>query len=658
MLSKTEKKVFIFIGNLPKKFLIGFFIGLFIFLVKYSINYILPLQQKAFIDISIKTKILISKDLYKLIGLYFIASLMLLLEYFSFRKQKISLSKYLYKYCIYKIISLPKQKISLKGIGYYNSIINSLTNSLSNIISPTIFELFFSSIMMVGVNIIIYKWHKTVFYVLCGSYLLVFINIVVFHKLRRKYIDKYNETIMEVSSQNQNFLSNIFTIKIFNSFSFLIKPMFQKFNDSRKHLNSFQKAIEINRFIFSCIQSFTFLIILVLMINSLLKNEFSYGQLIAIINYFSSIFLPFQNYNSFLNNMISFGSWIDKFENAFNDPNIEDFENPEYKKNWVFEKFKSLEFQKIKIPNINHDKSFSFLIQNKIGLVGISGEGKSSILKTLYREIKIKDGKILVNQKFDHYSIPLFYYYNRFNILSQEVEIFNKNLEFNLLLGKKLIEKQKSYEKKLKIKLKLEKISRTTVKSLNRIDEELLPLFFMYNISNNSGNIDQKIFKEFCEKININLDFLTNQIFELNFVEKEEYEKIIQKLNLIKLKGRNFGDNGNFLSGGEKQKIAIARFLLKNDYDFFILDEPFTALDSINEDNLIYHIKDKIRDKNGIIISHSFHILEKLAEKFIVIENGCISEQGTLSELIERNGLFHRLREQYYKNINKNQYKN
>lgn len=98
------------------------------------------------------------------------------------------------------------------------------------------------------------------------------------------------------------------------------------------------------------------------------------------------------------------------------------------------------------------------------------------------------------------------------------------------------------------------------------------------------------------------------------------------------------GENGVLLSGGQRQRIAIARALLKN-APVLILDEATSALDTQSE-RLIQHALDTLmRGRTTLVISHRLSTVEN-ADRIIVLDEGCLIEAGTHSELIARGGLY------------------
>lgn len=103
--------------------------------------------------------------------------------------------------------------------------------------------------------------------------------------------------------------------------------------------------------------------------------------------------------------------------------------------------------------------------------------------------------------------------------------------------------------------------------------------------------------------------------------------------------GREFG--GIELSGGEWQKVAIARGLWK-DSDIIILDEPTSALDPLVEYDILSKFVDMIQDKTSVIISHRVGIC-RTADKIIVMKDGRAVECGSHEELLGANGEYARI---------------
>ena len=107
------------------------------------------------------------------------------------------------------------------------------------------------------------------------------------------------------------------------------------------------------------------------------------------------------------------------------------------------------------------------------------------------------------------------------------------------------------------------------------------------------------------------------------------------------------GNRGLKLSGGEKQRISIARVLLK-DPDLFIFDEATSALDSISERKIQDAIDPIINSRTSILIAHRLSTI-LAADRILVIKDGVIAESGTHEELVGAGGTYTELYETQFK---------
>ena len=131
-----------------------------------------------------------------------------------------------------------------------------------------------------------------------------------------------------------------------------------------------------------------------------------------------------------------------------------------------------------------------------------------------------------------------------------------------------------------------------------------------------------------------NKDVSENAIYQAAR-EANAYEFI---MNLPEGFDTNIGDNGMLLSGGEKQRIAIARALLKKS-SILIFDEATSALDNESEKEIQNAIEKASKNKTTFIIAHRLSTVEK-ADKICVLEEGAITQIGTHDELIKEEGLY------------------
>ncbi len=103
----------------------------------------------------------------------------------------------------------------------------------------------------------------------------------------------------------------------------------------------------------------------------------------------------------------------------------------------------------------------------------------------------------------------------------------------------------------------------------------------------------------------------------------------------------NIGDSGTKISGGQKQRLSIARAVLKNP-PIMILDEATSALDTESERFVQIALQNMMKNRTSIIIAHRLSTIQN-ADEIIVMQKGEIAEQGTHNQLISKNGVYKKL---------------
>lgn len=98
------------------------------------------------------------------------------------------------------------------------------------------------------------------------------------------------------------------------------------------------------------------------------------------------------------------------------------------------------------------------------------------------------------------------------------------------------------------------------------------------------------------------------------------------------------GENGCALSSGERQRISIARALLK-DAPVILLDEATASLDVENETKIQAALSKLVKDKTVVVIAHRMRTVMNV-DRIVVLADGKAAECGTPKELLENNGIF------------------
>lgn len=118
-------------------------------------------------------------------------------------------------------------------------------------------------------------------------------------------------------------------------------------------------------------------------------------------------------------------------------------------------------------------------------------------------------------------------------------------------------------------------------------------------------------------------------------------EERIRQAGVKRMIDKTFDETGVDLSGGEKQKLSIARALYK-DAEVFLLDEPLSAFDPLAEEQFLKNYKEVFSGKTTVFISHRL-VSTRLCNRLFLIEEGRLAEMGTHEELMKRKGLYYEL---------------
>ena len=122
---------------------------------------------------------------------------------------------------------------------------------------------------------------------------------------------------------------------------------------------------------------------------------------------------------------------------------------------------------------------------------------------------------------------------------------------------------------------------------------------------------------------------------------REIISRLPQGLNTL------IGSEGTYLSGGEQQRIVLARAILKN-APIVVLDEATAFADPENEHLIRQALAHLTRGKTVLMIAHRLTTVQG-ADNIAVVENGSIAEQGTHTQLMEREGLYYKMWNEYQK---------
>lgn len=155
------------------------------------------------------------------------------------------------------------------------------------------------------------------------------------------------------------------------------------------------------------------------------------------------------------------------------------------------------------------------------------------------------------------------------------------------------------------------------------------------------GVVPQESFL-FSDSIENNVGYSSDFINEENLITSSQIAGLYKDVNLFPEKFKTVvGERGVTLSGGQKQRTSIARAIYKKP-KVLIMDDSLSAVDTNTEEEILTGLKEVMKERTTIIISHRISTLKSL-DRIIVLKDFGIAEEGTHDELIELKGNYYKV---------------
>ena len=178
------------------------------------------------------------------------------------------------------------------------------------------------------------------------------------------------------------------------------------------------------------------------------------------------------------------------------------------------------------------------------------------------------------------------------------------------------------------------------------LDDKNIRSYTLSELRTSIGYVPQETFL-FSDSIENNIAYSENTFDKDKVVQAAQISQIYKDVDSFpKRFDTILGERGINLSGGQKQRTSIARALLA-DSAILILDDAFSAVDTYTEEEILSGLKDFMRKRTTILISHRVSTL-KNSDRIVVLKEGSIAEEGTHDELIRLEGIYSDI---YYKQL-------
>ncbi len=458
-----------------------------------------------------------------------------------------------------------------RKMGALNQIIQKGVKAIEEFMQFATFSLLPTLIEVIFIVIIFSYLYGLLVAFICAAMMVVYVySTLHITEWRIRYIKNMNTSDAEANSKAIDSLINYETVKYFNNEDFEARRYDKALASYEKAAVKSKISLSVLNIAQNIVTSLGLFAILLIALQRIKTQQFTLGDFVAINAYLLQIFNPLF--------MVGFAYRqvrlaLVNMEQMFNLLDVDlDVQDAPYAKDFHLKQgaitFNNVTFHYANNRPILKGISFNVAPKQTLAIVGVSGAGKSTIAKLLYRFYDVSTGSIQIDGQ-DIRTLTQKSLRKCIGIVPQDTVLFNDTIGYNISYGK--------------------------------------------------ADASIKDIIEAAKKAQIH-----------DFVESlpEKYQTIV-------------GERGLKLSGGEKQRIAIARALLKNPR-IFIFDEATSSLDSQTELHIQRQLEGLAKNYTTIIIAHRLSTVVH-ADQIIILKNGEISERGTHKELLALGGDYTKL---------------
>jgi lipid A export ATP-binding/permease protein msbA len=547
--------------GLIKKNKIEYFKGLFMSILLGGINILLPMIMLKIFDDGIE------KNSIKLIILYCSIFIVLTLcsVYFSYKYTMIitileNKLAYETRYTLIdRIFRMPGVFFNNVDNGELYTILYGDVEKIPTFLTNTVLNLIKDVLTLFGLIFFLSKLQLELLIILIVYQICI---VLVQNKFKVKIEEeniKYRDSIIEKNKASHEFIFNLFSVICAKLGNKIYKTLRIKEQANIKcNCNLISINLK-NTLVISFINALMIATILCFGGIKVVLGQLSIGALVT-FNIFSQRFItPITSIYRFPTEILDYKlSWIKIKEKIIETDILDDVGEEITDIDKIT--FSDVSFKYSDIP-ILKKCGFQLKTGNMYALVGISGSGKSTIVKLILRLWDKYEGDIYINNK-DIRTIKIDSLRNKMSYISQDIFLLNGTLRENL---------------------------------------------------QSKGNEPDDCLIDVLYKVNLGTWF----------------ENLTKGLDTV------LGENGAKISGGEKQRIVIARTILQNP-QVIIFDEATSMLDEKNEENIISLIKNELKNCLIIFITHRLRSINSV-DSILVLDNGRIVETGTFKELRSNN---------------------
>lgn len=525
--------------------------------------------------------------------------------------------------------------IEMRGAGAYIGAVYGDCEQISNILSAMSPWLAFLGLIQIGaVLAITLSWTWVFAASVLPTYAAAAAVTVLCARISRPEFKKFREILSKINPKLLEALENRVSVLGYRSAASYTGDIRALFSQRDRHVLRFSTAEEVSTAAVGWCALISQVLLLVLSAYQIAAGEMGLGELVALLAYAGLGFSPIAQIKSAYGELTQFAVLEDRIKDKLPraDKKILSEISP-YTFTDCTVSYQENGSVKLVLRNVTHT------FQGITGVVGLSGSGKTSLIKTMLGQVSPQEGSCRIGG-LDAGECSLQSLLALVRYYPQSPEIFDDTAAFNITLGKKPVSRE---DFRRLVGEKAAAIARSAH------DSGMLEAL--------CGEVRQKLNVESGELargavLHAAEDPAACRLFAAALLNydcyiEEKYAEILRALELDRLADRPLGMRGGGISGGEKNRVALARFLLPEGASFFILDEPFVNIDILSMKKCMEVFEKFCPCENGLIVSHNLQVITSLCPSILVVEEGSAPVLGTHETLMEENALYRRLYEEF-----------
>lgn len=543
--------------------------------------------------------------------------------------------------------------IEEKGVGVFAAAVTGDSEQLSRVLAAGWFSLAFNLIGAVISIIISATWELYFFTITLSAYVIILFIIWGFNRLSVHYFRKEKYVSYAIGSKVREMADTHHTIMSYGDYLGYQDTFKKELDERGRYARASERALSTGSALIKLVQGLAIAIFFFFVVKELRAIPSAderyelFPTIIALVGFFTTIFAPITALNTTYNNASKFRAFYEPYKGVVAHEGVGEFPHDLAMK---VHHVSLIEDGVMVLQNIDFD------LDKIYGVIGLEGEGKSKFMSYLHGESYPPEGHIeLGSARIYEIEKNLRLSLLTFNPSSSEV--FGLGLQYNVTLGKELLDdeeydrkREEYFEDLRKLFVLVDKKAMFRRGANRALTARVLRDFFA---------IDERLYKTKSMQIPILSEFaeitdregfihsVGSSIFAKKYARKSRYYDILERLNIINLEDRAFGVSGKKLPDSDRALVLLARFLLPETDNPFVLIDPLEHLPIDSYKAAVKAVKETTKGRKGLIFCQDVEALAVWTDEILLFDEGSILDHGPHAKLLRRSKEYQKLCAQY-----------